>query len=358
MQEHAGRVVAVRRLSKRATFVDLQLASGTHLELLLKPLDTPESFTPEKVAALRLGDTVLCSGCTDSDGVFLVASFTWQRRWSEEGGGTPFTAQPAAAQSTAPHGAAKGEETAQAVCKHFLNTGTCTRGDACSKRHVRDAALLAIWLKERRMRRSELSLQSHLSLDDGDVGPQGSAIAVKSQRASIFADWLVQQFGAERLRMGNGVVDVAGGGAGGLAFYLSVVHDIPVTVVDPRPPHLTKRQSPVQLARPSASLPRHTACLWEPSTWDALAVGASLIVGMHPDGATEGILDAAQAAGIPFACVPCCVFPGLRPRRMADGRSVRTREEFCSYLVEKCGHKARLGHLPFEGANTVVWSCV
>jgi len=40
-----------------------------------------------------------------------------------------------------------------------------------------------------------------------------------------------------------------------------------------------------------------------------------LAVGMHPDQATEPIIDAALALGKPFAVVPCCVFPDLFPHR-------------------------------------------
>ena len=80
-------------------------------------------------------------------------------------------------------------------------------------------------------------------------------------------------------------------------------------------------------APPPGALPRHEGMLFEAATWGALAREASCIVGMHPDQATEGIVDAALQAGCPFAVVPCCVFPTLfAARRMAaDGRRVTTR---------------------------------
>ena len=50
---------------------------------------------------------------------------------------------------------------------------------------------------------------------------------------------------------------------------------------------------------------------------------SSVIVGMHPDQATEPVVDAALAAGKPFAVVPCCVFPHSNPhRRLANGSLV------------------------------------
>jgi hypothetical protein len=50
-------------------------------------------------------------------------------------------------------------------------------------------------------------------------------------------------------------------------------------------------------------------------------------VGMHPDQATDAVVDAALALGCPFAVVPCCVFPALfaETRRTPDGRRVTTR---------------------------------
>jgi len=53
---------------------------------------------------------------------------------------------------------------------------------------------------------------------------------------------LIDTFGFEKLKQGSGVLDVAGGGAGGggLAFSLLNYSGIPATVVDPRPPQSRK----------------------------------------------------------------------------------------------------------------------
>ena len=80
-----------------------------------------------------------------------------------------------------------------------------------------------------------------------------------------------------------------------------------------------------------------------------------VLVGMHPDQATEPVVDAAIALDKPFAVVPCCVFPELFPdRRTADGAPVRTYVEFVDYLVAK-HPDAKLGYLPFKGRNRVVY---
>ena len=62
----------------------------------------------------------------------------------------------------------------------------------------------------------------------------------------------------------------------------------------------------------------------------------SVVLGMHPDEATEDIVDLALKDAKPFAVTPCCVFPNQNPHRhTADGRPVRSYEEFCEYLAAK-----------------------
>ena len=99
---------------------------------------------------------------------------------------------------------------------------------------------------------------------------------------------------------------------------------------------------------PDASLVRETlrACV--------------MVVGMHSDQATEWIVDFALAHRVRFAVVPCCVCPGLFPRRRrvdGSGAPVRSHAEFCEYLRAKARPgEIELARLPFEGKNTVVYS--
>lgn len=44
--------------------------------------------------------------------------------------------------------------------------------------------------------------------------------------------------------------------------------------------------------------------------------GCGCVVGLHPDAATEAIVDAALQYALPLAVVPCCVFQSLFPFRM------------------------------------------
>jgi hypothetical protein len=63
---------------------------------------------------------------------------------------------------------------------------------------------------------------------------------------------------------------------------------------------------------------------------------ASVVVGMHPDQATEAIVDEALKCGKPFAVVPCCVFPKLFPHRTTpDKNLVMTLDQFILYLMAK-----------------------
>ena len=100
---------------------------------------------------------------------------------------------------------------------------------------------------------------------------------------------------------------------------------------------------------------------------------ASLIVGLHADGATEAIVDAALRYDKPFVVVPCCVFPNFFRHRFIyvddnDGDddtvnsngdekkkvAVRTHEQFCQYLLDK-DDRFRREVLPFEGRNVAIW---
>lgn len=223
-----------------------------------------------------------------------------------------------------------------------------------------------------------------------------------AMRAEIFVKWLVSRFGgAATLAAGAGVLDIAGG-RGAVSFELCVGHGVPATVVDPRPIKYNRRQAAAirglqrQIAQekpagepeereereeraakrrhgqvggapadggaerpegsPSPRVPRQLRRLFD-EAWLAENAGmvgdCSCLVGMHPDQATEPIVDAALAAHKPFAVLPCCVFPRLFPqRRGAGGEAVVTYRQFVDYLLAK-DERIRLEYLPFTGRNKV-----
>ena len=83
----------------------------------------------------------------------------------------------------------------------------------------------------------------------------------------------------------------------------------------------------------------------------------SVAVGMHPDSATESIVDYALAMGKPFAVVPCCVCAVDFPLRVdARRRPVHSHAAFVAYLQAKDPQRIRVATLPFGGKNLVVYS--
>ena len=55
---------------------------------------------------------------------------------------------------------------------------------------------------------------------------------------------------------------------------------------------------------------------------DALK-NASVVVGLHPDQATDALVDFALASGKPFAVVPCCTYGADFPKRRTPSCKVR-----------------------------------
>lgn len=254
----------------------------------------------------------------------VVASCEVLLAWRETSPGVPFVPRPApkpVAASSGPAAAPFEAAGPAPACKFWVNTGRCARGDACAQRH--DDGGRDEWVASRRAGRASLAAAS------GD--PHAGSAPAKARRAAAFADFLVATHGVEALRSGCGVLDVAGGGAGGVAFELHCRWGVPTTVVDPRPPVLCRRSAATLAAAPQHALadtrPAHCAELFDVRLAKERFPTASAIVGMHPDQATDAVVDAALALGCPFAVVPCCVFPALfaQTRRTPDGRRVTSR---------------------------------
>ena len=77
---------------------------------------------------------------------------------------------------------------------------------------------------------------------------------------------------------------------------------------------------------------------------------------MHPDEATESIVDTALLHNLPFAVVPCCVFSALFPdRKLRSGLEPTQYQDFCIYLKEK-SDKIQTTHLPYIGRNMILFT--
>jgi len=181
--------------------------------------------------------------------------------------------------------------------------------------------------------------------------------ARNNNRGQIFRKWLQAQFPPEAFRH---VLDVAGG-KGELAVPLLLWrHTGTTTIVDPRVVdlhktnkilkniayHLANKQSktyarlvgdgeglpPAYLtevercvaqgfALPPIPLPPQLAEWFtvegtsDTAELAAAKATATLVIGLHADQATEPIVAFSMQRGIPFAVVPCCVFPNESPHR-------------------------------------------
>jgi Zinc finger C-x8-C-x5-C-x3-H type (and similar) len=268
-----------------------------------------------------------------------VTHFSLVERWRDSHPGVQFQAQPAV--RSIPDAAD------DVLCKYFLNTGQCALGDACPYRHEHGTPAAVKWVSDRVAARRVLSGNRYAGDEE--------LMHVKAHRAEVFASWLVATFGLDALCGGSGVLDIAGGGSGGLSFALHVLHGVPVTTVDPRPVCLTtlqRKRAAEKGVRISPRFPDQLQVWFDDSTWH-LSTGRSMLVGMHPDQATDAIVDCALQAGIPFAVVPCCVFPSLMAA--SRGARLRSREQLIAYLVNKRPGEIMVEWLPFDGASQVLF---
>jgi len=186
----------------------------------------------------------------------------------------------------------------------------------------------------------------------------------KEQRHEIFVQWLIQTYGHDFLTTGSGVLDV-GGGKGKVSQAL-VRLGIPAVLLEP----CRADPSPIQSTATSdiCGTPyvvmttggfQHIVASLHGDGSELLGVDSdensntridnnvaklvrncSIVVGMHPDQATEAIVDIAKRLKVPFAVVPCCVYPTMFPRRRLlrrKGQSIPVRgyETFCDYLIDK-----------------------
>ena len=128
--------------------------------------------------------------------------------------------------------------------------------------------------------------------------------------------------------------------------------------MDPRGQKLKRWQSKLLKKNPDLSAPQHIQDLFTDNFFakhNLVASDIKLVVGLHPDEATEPLVDYSLQFSIDFAVIPCCVFSHDFPdRRLSSGEEPTSYEQFCDYLIEKCdGVRSQL--LPFIGKNKVLY---
>jgi hypothetical protein len=410
-----GTIVHVRSLSKRLLFCNLWQDIESQCVEVIAKAGVYVSALEDTVALLalkkqlHLGDEVLCMGefeeVSSGSPSFLVHSLTVISSWRVSNPNMEFLvsekAQGVLMQSNRPK--KKSNNLSESPCKFFINTGRCSRGELCPYAHPvsadgkPDKVALEVWLKDRAVQRKERAGAMGYHVFSEEMGHEFTTAAEKSQRAILLAKWMVDIFGREKLNAGSGVIDV-GGGRGGLTFELQVIHGIKVTLIDTRPFKLTRRQhkildqeavgtvdaeeeeggmfGPLGLVKERKEKDPKSAAssteiqvmegrfhqiqaifandLWQqPSLVSSLLCNSSLVVGLHPDQATNGILDFAIEANKPFAIVPCCVFPTMFQRHLSNGEKVLTTQQLVEWIQVKGG--ASVTALPFSGANTVCY---
>jgi hypothetical protein len=206
--------------------------------------------------------------------------------------------------------------------------------------------------------------------NDGE-GHSFPVLQNRKERHHIFARWLVEKFGIERLSEGTGVLDVAGG----KGEFCQALLDLGVrnaTLLDPNPRCDVTAVKFNVIAKPltgdgSDLKGNGDECIWK------LVSHCSLIAGMHPDGATEAIVQTSLRLGVPFAILPCCFSQKLFPKRIEmDERDIQARQMkemkdlvnpyqsysiFCQHLLgmAPAGIQFEVENLPFQGRNKVIY---
>lgn len=235
-----------------------------------------------------------------------------------------------------------------------------------------------------------------------DDDQSSTAIASSESESKIYESNNEESSNSNRIQMH--ILDVAGG-KGELAARLTLCHRLCVRMVDPRPADILDcfhkivfrslpkkwqekiKSQDAQILQTAIQRRFHQHIMYFPSDSDKsmciseleknkelleTVKSASLLIGMHSDGATEAIVDVAMHFRKPFMVVPCCVFPNFFTHRFIpknveqinkkefaernknDMIAVRSHEQFCQYLLLKDSHFI-METLPFEGRNTAIW---
>jgi len=367
----SGTVVHIRKISKKLAFFDIEIselesnvdslketinnetlksnATRDRLTIVFKSWECGEDIVlaTRSKEKIHVGDVVNFMGYFEDDTSFSAKSYRIKDLWSSKNPGVDFIPKPPPDKEDQRKRKNSNEE-AEPICKHFLNTGKCLKA-SCKFLHPEDRKVLT----EKRVQFVKNKKERQLLVHEENFQCD---IARSSQRASVYAKWIVEKFGIELLKTGI-ILDI-GGGRGDLSFELGTKLGLECIVVDPRPQKMKRWQLKFIKKNPSCKKARHIqdffdSCFFNRNLIDIKSV--RLIVGLHPDEATEPLVDTALDLLISFCVIPCCVFSQDFPnRRLKNGNIPSSYEEFCEFLTQKSsGIENEL--LPFIGKNQVLY---
>ena len=171
---------------------------------------------------------------------------------------------------------------------------------------------------------------------------QKNILPEKNVRFAFLAKWITTEL---HLQAGGQCLDIAGG-KGALSLALSDDFGINCVVVDPASKGTPKAGVDMVASTVERFLAAHPLFM---------GTTCSFVAALHPDQATDIAIDEALLVRVPFAVIPCCVFPTLfSQRKLANGHGVNTYAGLIRFLLEK-DPRIRVAELPFQGRSTVLF---
>jgi len=345
-----GQAVHIRKVSKNIVFLDLIDQNEKRISVAIKSWESGEllmRMTRGK-DKIHVGDKVSISGYFEENGEFSALNYSVIELWAALSPSQPFIPIPPSTNSDKTSDSIG--ETSQKPCKYFVNSGQCFKANRLFFHDDNKTALL-VKRAELVQKKKEKQLLVHEGNFDGEV-------VSHSQRASVFCKWIVNTYGLDWLK-GGIILDIAGG-RGDLAFELSTKFGLTCFIVDPRGQKLKRWQSKYLKKNPEAVLPTHLTTYFDEDFFTSNPTvdvdQVRLVVGLHPDEATEPLVNTALKFQVPFSVIPCCVFSLDNPqRRLADGSNPTSYEDFCRFLKEK-SETISEDHLSFIGKNKVLFA--
>ena len=209
--------------------------------------------------------------------------------------------------------------------------------------------------------KQQKNLPEQIEIPKEDIHCNGAAH--KKERTKIFVNWLLETYGFDYLNSGTGVIDIAGG-KGAISWELQCIRKIKCSLVDPRTVNLSGKQKKYLRKNNIEKFDHYQVALHDPESdseavamleMNSLFQNCSLIIGMHPDEATDSIVQYAVFYNKPFAIIPCCVYAELFPNRQICGQPVLTYESLLDYIQYQVAHNVHRTSLPFQGRNLVLF---